>query len=207
MKIILIRHGQSKANEKRIIQGNKVDTSLSELGKEQANKIAYRLSNEKIDAIYSSDFKRAKETAEVISSHHNLDIIIDKRLRERDTGDFAGLSDRELLKNFIIESSKKNKISPIEVRLPNGESFLDILNRLKDFLYNLEKDKENIVIITHGGFIRAFLYHIEKIEEKRLKYFYDDSFSIKNTSMTIFNYNKDEITLEKFNSYEHLDFK
>jgi broad specificity phosphatase PhoE len=88
MKIFLIRHAESEINAKKVYVGSKVDTGLSKKGKEQAKKIAERLKNEKIEAIYASDLKRAKETAEAIGKHHKIKIILDKRLREFDSGDF-----------------------------------------------------------------------------------------------------------------------
>lgn len=84
MRLILVRHAESEANAKGINQGQKIDTSLSDLGKKQANQVAQRLKEEKIDLIYSSDLKRAKETAEQINKFHKLKIIYDERLREKD---------------------------------------------------------------------------------------------------------------------------
>lgn len=85
MKIIMVRHGQSIANSKGISQGNKdewIDKPLSKKGKEQAEKVAQRLKNEDIGIIYSSDLKRAKETAEIINEFHNVKIKSDNRLRD-----------------------------------------------------------------------------------------------------------------------------
>lgn len=85
VNIFLVRHGESLANSKKISQGNRdrwEDTSLTRKGKEQAKKVAERLMREKIDLIYSSDLKRAKETAEIINKFHNVRIKFDKRLRD-----------------------------------------------------------------------------------------------------------------------------
>ena len=94
MKVILVRHCESIANSKGIHQGQRVDTSLSEKGKEQARKVARALKDEKIESIYSSDLKRAMETAQEIAKFHNIKVISDKRLREFDSGDFTHLKDR-----------------------------------------------------------------------------------------------------------------
>lgn len=83
MKIYLVRHGESEANAKGIHQGQKIDTSLSKNGLEQAKKIAERLKDEDFEIIYSSDLKRAYETAKEIAKFHNIKIIKDKRLREK----------------------------------------------------------------------------------------------------------------------------
>ena len=63
MKLIIVRHGQTDANITGIIQGHG-ESNLTLLGKKQAQKIALRLKEEKIDYAYSSDLRRAKETAE-----------------------------------------------------------------------------------------------------------------------------------------------
>ena len=101
MKIILVRHGQSLANEKSMSQGKKDEwenTSLTKKGKEQAEKVAKRLKNEYIGVIYSSDLKRAKETAEAINKFHNVKIKLDKRLRD--------MLDDENLEEFIKKCKK-----------------------------------------------------------------------------------------------------
>src|SRR6056297_2934936 len=86
MTLILIRHGESEANKKGRNQGEGgfwSDTPLSEKGNEQAEQVSQRLKTEKIDYIFSSDLKRAKETANKINKHHNKKIIFDKRIREK----------------------------------------------------------------------------------------------------------------------------
>ena len=108
MKIILVRHAQSIANEKGIRQGQKVDTSLSVLGKEQAIKIAERLKDEKIDIIYASDLKRAKETAEEINKYHKKKIIFDKRLREKNHDGETWKDMEARVKEFLKELDDKN---------------------------------------------------------------------------------------------------
>lgn len=83
MKLFIVRHGESKANAKGIHQGQKIDTSLSKKGLEQAKKIAERLKDENFEIIYSSDLKRAYETAKEISKFHKSRIVKDRRLREK----------------------------------------------------------------------------------------------------------------------------
>ncbi len=83
--IILVRHGESEANAMDKSQGNKdewEDTSLTEKGRIQAKKVSERLMRQKIDLIYSSGLKRAKQTAESINIYHNKEIKFDARLRE-----------------------------------------------------------------------------------------------------------------------------
>ena len=85
MNLILVRHGESEANFRGISQSAKdewSDTILTKKGIEQAGKLAERLRFEKIDYIYCSDLKRAKQTANKINKFHNLNIIFDKQIRD-----------------------------------------------------------------------------------------------------------------------------
>ena len=73
MKLFLVRHGQSLANKERKHQGREDEwrnTSLSNIGKTQAKKVADRLKDENFNLIYSSPLKRAKQTAEIINKFH-----------------------------------------------------------------------------------------------------------------------------------------
>ena len=80
-KIIIIRHGESLANAKRIYLGH-TDWDLSEKGKEQARQVAEYLSDEKIDVIYSSDLIRAYNTALPHAQRRGMKIIKSRGLRE-----------------------------------------------------------------------------------------------------------------------------
>jgi len=78
MKLIITRHGETEENKNRIIQGH-IDGTLSQLGLEQAKKLAERLKDEKIDLIFSSDLGRALNTAKEVAKFHK-DIPLDSPL-------------------------------------------------------------------------------------------------------------------------------
>jgi probable phosphoglycerate mutase len=88
-KIYLIRHGETDYNASRRMQGW-LDIPLNEVGREQANLSASKLVGVSIDHIYSSDLRRAYETAQHISRVVKKDIITTTQLRERDMGIFSG---------------------------------------------------------------------------------------------------------------------
>jgi len=201
MKIILIRHAESEANSKGIHQGQIVDTGLSEKGKEQARRLAESLKNEKIEAVYSSDLKRAMETAEAVAKSHNLKVIPDKRLREFDSGDFTHLPDRwDLFKKYKEDESKRLKIERYEVKIPGGESELDHYKRVKDFINEVRnKHKGTIVVVGHGGsnkivfgvagyVLREKMYEIEQ----------------GNCSVSIIEITSNEFKVSKVNDLNHL---
>ncbi len=90
-----IRHGQTEHNVLGLIQGHS-DSELTEEGRQQAHKLQAVFKKVKLAAIYSSDLKRAKKTAEIIAKPHKLKIIYTHALKERSYGSFEG-KPRELL--------------------------------------------------------------------------------------------------------------
>ena len=104
-KLILVRHGQTQMNVDGIFFG-KLDPSLNETGKEQCKKTRELLKDRyKYDFIYSSDLKRASETAEIVN-YLDLPIKLDRRLEEIDFGIFEGLSYKEILEKYPAEAKK-----------------------------------------------------------------------------------------------------
>ncbi|MCK4650145.1 histidine phosphatase family protein [Candidatus Pacearchaeota archaeon] len=132
-----------------------------------SRKIAERLKNKDIRIIYTSDLKRAKETAEIIAKHHNLQIKIDKRLRDRDTGDCAGTKIR--LSDHFKQLRKKAKRQNVDVnslKFPGGESTNDHIIRTKEFLKEINNCKENILIVAHGGTNKVIMAVTKKEKDR-----------------------------------------
>ncbi|MHA1136127.1 MAG: histidine phosphatase family protein [Candidatus Thorarchaeota archaeon] len=156
----MIRHGQSVDNVTGTISGP--DILLSDLGREQAKSIGKKLLEigTKFDAVYSSTFTRACETARIICKELSIsDIVFDKRLREGDGGVYTGRRFDDLTKEEkeFFEYCLKN---PNE-RIPGGETNNEQMIRTKEvFLEIVENHPENstLLIIGHGG----TLYHILK---------------------------------------------
>jgi len=167
MKIIFIRHGESMANLQKIHQGQKIDTSLSKLGEWQARKTSEILKKENIGIIYASDLIRAKETAEIIAKTHGLQIRIDKRLRDLDTGNCAGTKIR-LSEHFnqLRKEAKKRKIATNSLKFPGGESVDDHIARMKDFISEVVDCKKDVLLVAHGG-TNKVLIAITKKEKNR----------------------------------------
>ncbi|MBI5204561.1 MAG: histidine phosphatase family protein, partial [Nitrospirae bacterium] len=90
MRLIITRHGRTLENVDRRVQGQSPGT-LSDEGKVQADKLGNRLKDEKISAIYTSDLKRASETAEIVARYHpDALFFLSKDLRERDYASLVG---------------------------------------------------------------------------------------------------------------------
>ena len=154
MKVYLIRHGESIGNAKDIHQGQKNDFPLSELGKQQANLLKKRFENLRINAIYSSDLKRARETAEIICNSKNINIILDKRLRERDFGVIGNKKDILKEWNDFLKQQIERGINLREAIPEGGESDKNHFDRVSSFFEDIKKnhdDKETVLVVAHGG--------------------------------------------------------
>jgi len=147
MNIYVVRHGQTDWNIQGRIQGSS-DIELNSTGINQAQQTAELLKNIDFDVIYSSPLKRTVDTAKIINTYHNVNIIEDIRIIERNFGNFEGTE------NVLTDISdyldyKKNLTSN------NVESIKELFKRIEDFLldiYNKYKDTNaNVLIVSHGG--------------------------------------------------------
>ena len=163
-KIIIIRHGQTDHNVKKLIQGH-LDTELNENGKQQVRQIAEDLSREQIDVIFSSDLKRAYYTAVEVAKKFGLKVIKTSHLRERGFGKLQGTPFLEIAKYFpkqdhITAFSLSEHDSFNENNNYGVETDREMMARitLLDGLLSDYKDK-TVVLVTHGGLVRMLLRH------------------------------------------------
>lgn len=143
MRLIIVRHGETEENKKGIIQGH-LPGRLTELGIMQAKKLALKLKEEKIDAIYSSDLARASDTAKEIAKFHpNAKLFFVSELREKNQGSLSG----KLIKE--IDWSK----------LRDGEKKEAMFERAKIILEKTYKDYKGktVLFVAHGGIIRVLM--------------------------------------------------
>ena len=139
IKLILVRHGKTTCNEKGALSGL-TDSVLSETGKLQSQKIADYLKYTNIDKIYTTPFKRTKETIEKLAETKNIKVEESSQLNEINFGDFEGLSFKDIEKNHPEEVQKMIKDGD-KYKYPNGESLEDTFVRVKK-----EIDNNNLII-------------------------------------------------------------
>ena len=149
--IITVQHTQSIHHTNGMV-GSWTDWDLTELGKAQADHIGKKLRAElagKDAVLYSSDLKRAKQTAEAIAKHLGIEPVFRQELRERNLGKGCGKSVQWLREN--IEHPEKT----VDDRLfSDGESRRDAWNRLKPFYEErMAGDEENIILVSHGDIL------------------------------------------------------
>jgi broad specificity phosphatase PhoE len=194
MEIYLVRHGESTANRDGIIQGQ-LNTQLTILGKQQARLVANRLKDYNFDYIYSSDLKRAKNTANQINYHHNKKLILDLRLREINRGKWQGEKKTEV--NFEELEGTNLERKPF-----GGESIIEQDKRIQEFIADLIKNHKSenrkILIVSHGGSMRYLLKNIfdiklsksNKIKKPSNSSFYHITYSSEKPKYIINNCNK-----------------
>ena len=149
--IITVQHTQSVHHTNGMV-GSWTDWDLTELGKAEADCIGRKLGDElkeKDVALYSSDLKRARQTADEIAKYLGTEPILRQELRERNLGRCCGKSVQWLRDN--IECPEKT----VDDRLfSDGESRRDAWNRLRPFYEEvISNNEETIIIVSHGDLL------------------------------------------------------
>lgn len=159
-RVILVRHGETEWNKDKRYQGH-CDVALSEVGREQAGKVARRLRAEKVNAVYASDLTRAFETAAAIAREHGLPVMKLPGLREVNFGEWEGLSRAEIMENHG-EVYARWQEDPFAAKPPGGEGAREVQVRALAALEEITSrhaDGETVVVVAHGGAICSILCH------------------------------------------------
>ena len=203
-RLILIRHGQSLANEQDRFAGQ-TDVPLTELGKMQARCAAeYIIKREKIDKIYSSDLQRAHDTALPVSELTGLPINDVKGLREICAGIWEGRLVAEIVREYEKEFDIwRNDFS--NARLPEGESVQEVYERVVPFVKQLAKENDGLTLLlaSHATPVRAVECNSRGWGWERMA----DVPFVNNSAMSIFEYDKktDTLSLVERDIREHLN--
>ena len=164
--IILARHGETDWNRERRVQGQ-ADPPLNEAGREQAAELARTLEAEAEapSAIYSSDLRRARETAAIVAEALRLPVRTDPRLREIDVGEWSGLAVDDIEARFPAGFARwRNREGP---GWDTGESYDDLGRRVVAALTAIaaEHQGERVLVVTHGGAIRSIDARVRGVSE------------------------------------------
>ena len=156
--IIFLRHGQAENNTKKILAGRSPGVNLTETGIEQAEQSGRMLKKLNISAIYSSSIDRAKQTADIVGKHCDLEVVIDDRLIELDMGKFTKMPYDEIFAkhgNVFLKFYEGSE----EVSENGVETFSQVQKRIfemVDFVIDKHKN-ENVVLVTHMDPIKAMI--------------------------------------------------
>jgi broad specificity phosphatase PhoE len=159
--VFIVRHGETEWNRCGRWQGHS-DVPLSAAGRAQAARLARRLAEEgaRFDALYSSDLRRAWETAEAVGGALGLRPAASPALREIDLGRWAGKTRAEIAAAYPGEWKKLEQNE--DFARGGGETFAAFQKRVIDWLeHAVEKHPGGrILAVTHGGCIRAAALHV-----------------------------------------------
>ncbi|MDE1851269.1 MAG: histidine phosphatase family protein [Candidatus Micrarchaeota archaeon] len=145
--LILVRHGESEANAKRIL-GGRLPYPLTALGRRQARHLAQLLKNVKLSKIYSSPVRRAYDTASAVAKAKHIRVDVEEAFTETDVGPFVG--------KVLPKAAKKWKMN----NPGYGEQFNDLKRRTVPAIERIiEKGKGNVMIVSHGDPLMSLVYH------------------------------------------------
>jgi broad specificity phosphatase PhoE len=198
-RLLLIRHGESEWNRDGLIQGFQ-DCDLSDLGREQSNRLRERLDLEKIDAAFSSTATRAIETSK-IALGHRLSIDARPNLREINLGEWEGVQAAELKRRLPVETEMWFR-TPSKVRIKGAETLRAFRTRITREMERVREQcpDDGLVIFTHGGVICTYLTSLLGLKLDDLW-----RFKIRNASITKVIFPMNEPRIEVLNDVSHLN--
>lgn len=168
----MVRHGETEDNIRRIF--SRSNTKLTGKGKEQILGSKDLLEGFNYEDIYYSPLTRTVESIELLK----LDGIMEEKIREINFGIFTGKTFKEISEIYPLESKQWVEDS-INYRIPEGESVLDVYNRVKGFFEQLIKKDKNALLVCHDCVIRlAFCWIFDNPD-----YFF--KFKVDNGSLNV----------------------
>lgn len=214
VEITLVRHGESAGNladarareagaELLDLDQRDADVELSEAGCEQADAVNRWLSGDGASAlptlVISSPYRRAAETARRALAGHDLEPVLDERLRERDLGIFDGMTGHGIRSRHPEEAARREKLGKFYYQPPSGESWCDVVLRIRSLLDDLRHgyDGTRVWLFSHQAVIMSFRYVLEGLAEEELLDI-DREVQIPNASITTYRRSGEVFELESF---------
>jgi probable phosphoglycerate mutase len=154
MKLIIVRHGETIANKKQILQG-KEDGTLTEKGIEQAKEVGRHLKDHhKIDMVFCSPLGRCVDTLNHILEEYPIEgeVFLSNLIEERDFGEYTGTEYQMMDWDEINQNNKINQemgVESLESMKKRVELFLEDLK--------LENPEATVLVVTHSGPIRMMV--------------------------------------------------
>jgi broad specificity phosphatase PhoE len=181
----LIRHGESTGNvaaqraetggaEVIDIAERDADVPLSGTGREQARAVArwmHALPPDRRPRLaVVSPYLRTRQTAELALAGTGIDTVVDERLRDRELGILDLLTARGVRARLPAEAERRAWLGKFYYRPPGGESWTDVVLRLRSLLGDLRRDHpgERIVLVTHEAVVFLIRYLVEGLSEEQL---------------------------------------
>lgn len=189
-RIWVVRHGQSAGNVARDaaeaaglplidIATRDVDTPLSALGEQQAHALGHWFGEmppqEQPTVVLCSSYVRARETARIVLETAGIDMDdvpfqADERLREKEFGIFDRLTRFGMQQKYPELSEQRAHVGKFYFRPPGGESWCDVILRLRSVLDTIcrEYRRERVLVVGHQVIVNCFRYLLERMDERTI---------------------------------------
>jgi len=222
----VVRHGESSGNvardlaeaeqrERIELAERDVDVPLSAAGEEQARALGRWIASQpdKPSVLYVSPYLRAQQSAELALESAGLDIpaVVDERLREREFGALDGLTRRGITAQFPEEAGRRARLGKFYHRPPGGESWSDVLLRLRGVLDDVRRDcaGERVLLVAHQVVVLLVRYVVEAMTEAEVLAV-DAAGDVANCSVTSYGFDPDlgsrgGMRLERYNEVTALE--
>jgi len=199
-RLVLIRHGQSTWNSEHRIQGQ-LDPPLSAEGRRQAELLAGRLAGRRFAGFYSSDLKRAFETAEILAPAVGARPEPVPALREIFLGEWEGLRTEEIAERFP-EAWDRWVEEPDWDVVPGGEGAAHFDARVGGAIDDIleRRGRGDHLVVTHGGVIQVALHRVVGRPSRGLF-----PFKIQNASVSLIEKRNGRMVIAGVNDIAHLE--
>lgn len=186
-ELVLVRHGESMGNvaaaqaheaDAEVIDVGRrdADVELSEVGQDQARALGLGLRNlladERPTLVWSSPYVRAQQTAalSLAAAGEERPILVDERLRDRELGVLDLLTTKGVANRYPLEAERRLWLGKFYHRPPGGESWADVVLRIRSFLGDLETvpDGTRALVVCHDALVLTIRYVCERLNEAQV---------------------------------------
>jgi 2,3-bisphosphoglycerate-dependent phosphoglycerate mutase len=198
--LIAIRHGETEWNGEGRFQGH-LNSVLNRAGLAQAEALGEYLARESFDLLLSSDLGRALQTASAIAMCTGHEIVVERRLRERNMGIFQGLTPAEVQARYPDEYARFSSRDPDYV-IPEGESVRQLFERCVACFTELAERHAGLTLaaVTHGGVLAMLYRHARAMPLQAPR-----DFPLHNTGVNRFRHRRGTWELQSWGEVGHLD--
>lgn len=221
-ELILVRHGQSLANVafpaadaaglmEAEVTGRDAAVPLTPLGEQQAAAVGQWLTTAPgpPEVVVTSPYLRARETWRIAAAASGLDLpapATDDRLVDRLMGDLELMTAAAIAERFPSEAARRAAAGEYRYAPPGGEAFADIEVRLGSFLSDLNRDHtgKRALVVAHDAVVLMMRAVIERLEWDEVMAMERAAGSVRNASITRFVRQDGRLSLDRYNSVDHL---
>jgi len=200
MKLLLVRHGDTDFNRQRRFMGYTA-IPLSPPGVKQVQQLCDNLTASPIQAVFTSDLRRTRQTAEILTAGRNLEITLCPELREVNYGLCEGLSFGEISEKYPEVAARCIDFS-LALDFPGGENFRGFIRRARGFTKRLKPlpPEATVLIVSHNGPLKVLICHYLGLPLRHWQRLHLDT-----ASLSIIYVNAGGAVLTRLNDVSHLN--